>query len=160
MTPDVWTSVGVVAGIVAVAVSGWDLLDPLIALAVAANVIVTGASLVRRSTGGLMDRALESDELARVEDVLGRFEAAGPVRFHPLRSRRAGRRAFVSVHIPVPRQWTVQRGHDLVERIERELLDALGPAMVFTHLEPIEDPASCADTELDRGASRASIPGR
>ena len=107
-----------------------------------------------------MDRALESDELARVEDVLGRFAAAGPVRFHALRSRRAGRRAFVSVHILVPGHWTVQRGHDRVERIEREPLDVLGHATAFTHLGPIKDPASFADTELVRGASGASIPGR
>jgi divalent metal cation (Fe/Co/Zn/Cd) transporter len=82
------------------------------------------------------------------------------VRFQPPRSRRAGRRAFVSVHVVVPGQWTVQRGHDLVERIEREPVEALGHATVFTHLEPIEDLASSADTELDRGASRTSIAGR
>jgi divalent metal cation (Fe/Co/Zn/Cd) transporter len=87
---------------------------------VATNIIVTGVSLVRRSTGGLMDRALPADELARVHDILERFTAAGPVRFHALRTRRAGRRAFVSVHILVPGHWTVKRGHDLVERIERE----------------------------------------
>jgi cation diffusion facilitator family transporter len=152
---DVWTSVGVVAGVVAVAVSGWELLDPLIALAVAANIIVTGVSLVRRSTGGLMDRALAADEMARVQDVLGRFSAGGPVRFHALRCRRAGRRAFVSVHILVPGHWGVRRGHDLVERVERDLREALGRATVFTHLEPLEDPASFADTGLDRSVEPA-----
>lgn len=153
---DVWTSVAVVAGVVAVAVSGWDVLDPLIALVVAVNIIVTGVSLVRRSTGGLMDRALTADELASVHEVLARFTGEGPVRFHALRSRRAGRRAFVSVHILVPGHWTVQQGHDLVERIERDLLDALGHATVFTHLEPLEDPASFADTGLDRAAQPRS----
>ena len=118
----------------------------------AANIVVTGVSLVHRSTGGLMDRALESHELARVQAVLERYAAGGPVHFHALRSRRAGRRAFVSVHILVPGQWTVQQGHDLVERIERDLREALGHATVFTHLEPIEDPASFDDTELDRTA--------
>jgi cation diffusion facilitator family transporter len=153
---DVWTSVGVVAGVAAVAITGWDVLDPLIALAVAANIIVTGVSLVRRSTGGLMDRALAGDELARVDEVLERYSATGPVRFHALRSRRAGRRAFVSVHILVPGRWSVQQGHDLVERIERDLRQALGHATVFTHLEPIEDPASFADTGLDRTAQPAA----
>jgi cation diffusion facilitator family transporter len=152
---DVWTSVGVVGGVGAVAVSGWDVLDPLIAIAVAANIVVTGVALVRRSTGGLMDRALAGGELTRVQEVLERYTVAGPVRFHALRSRRAGRRAFVSVHILVPGQWTVKRGHDLVERIERDLLAVLGHATVFTHLEPLEDPASFADTELDRTAQTA-----
>jgi cation diffusion facilitator family transporter len=152
---DVWTSVGVVAGVVAVAVSGWDILDPLIALAVAANILLTGVSLVRRSTGGMMDRALTADELARVDAVLKRYSTAGPVQFHALRSRRAGRRAFLSVHILVPGDWTVKRGHDLVEQIERDLLEALGHATVFTHLEPLEDPASFADTGLDRSAQPA-----
>jgi cation diffusion facilitator family transporter len=152
---DVWTSVGVVAGVVAVAVSGWDILDPLIALAVAANILLTGVSLVRRSTGGMMDRALTADELARVDAVLKRYSTAGPVQFHALRSRRAGRRAFLSVHILVPGDWTVKRGHDLVEQIERDLLEALGHATVFTHLEPLEDPASFADTGLDRSAEPA-----
>jgi cation diffusion facilitator family transporter len=152
---DVWTSVGVVAGVVAVAVSGWDILDPLIALAVAANILLTGLSLVRRSTGGMMDRALTADELARVDAVLMRYSTAGPVQFHALRSRRAGRRAFLSVHILVPGDWTVKRGHDLVEQIERDLLEALGHATVFTHLEPLEDPASFADTGLDRSAQPA-----
>ena len=152
---DVWTSVGVVAGVVGVAVSGWDILDPLIALAVAANILLTGVSLVRRSTGGMMDRALTADELARVHAVLKRYSTAGPVQFHALRSRRAGRRAFLSVHILVPGDWTVKRGHDLVEQIERDLLEALGHATVFTHLEPLEDPASFADTGLDRSAQPA-----
>ena len=152
---DVWTSVGVVAGVVAVAVSGWDILDPLIALAVAANILLTGLSLVRRSTGGMMDRALTADELARVHAVLKRYSTTGPVQFHALRSRRAGRRAFLSVHILVPGDWTVKRGHDLVEQIERDLLEALGHATVFTHLEPLEDPASFADTGLDRSAQPA-----
>jgi cation diffusion facilitator family transporter len=146
---DVWTSVGVVIGVVAVAITGWDVLDPLIALVVAANIVHTGVKLVRRSTDGLMDRALGDGERARVEAVLSRF--AGPeVQFHALRTRRAGSRAFVSTHLLVPGDWSVQQGHDLAEEVELALLEALGHATVFTHLEPIEDPASFADTELDR----------
>jgi divalent metal cation (Fe/Co/Zn/Cd) transporter len=96
-----------------------------------------------------MDRALESDELARVEAVLARH-AGSDVQFHALRTRRAGPRAFVSVHLLVPGQWSVREGHDLAERVEADLRDALGHATVFTHLEPREDPASFADTRLDR----------
>lgn len=146
---DVWTSVGVVLGVAAVVLTGWDRLDPIIALLVAANIIRVGVSLVRDATGGLMDRALETHELTSIQRVLDGF-AGETVKFHALRTRRAGRRAFVSVHVLVPGTWTVQRGHDLVERVEFELLAALEPASVFTHLEPIEDPASFEDVALDR----------
>lgn len=146
---DVWTSAGVVAGVAAVALTGWDRLDPLIALAVAVNIVVTGTRLVRGSADGLMDRALTDAERATIEEVLTRFRSP-EVQFHALRSRRAGSRAFVSTHVLVPGDWTVQRGHDLAERVEEALRDALGHATVFTHLEPLEDPASFADTGLDR----------
>lgn len=147
---DVWTSVGVVAGVTAVALTGWERLDPLIGLAVALNIVVTGSSLIRNSAGGLMDRALTTDERAAIDEVLARFAGEGDVRFHALRTRRAGRRAFVSMHVLVPGEWSVQRGHDLVERIEADLRERLAPATVFTHLEPLEDPASFEDTRLDR----------
>lgn len=146
---DVWTSTGVVIAVIAVAVTGWDPLDPLIALAVAGNILVTGVRLVRGSTDGLLDRALGDDELAVVEGVLATF-ASDEVQFHALLTRRAGSRAFVSVHLLVPGDWTVQRGHDLAEQVEQDLRDALGHATIFTHLEPLEDPASFADTGLDR----------
>jgi cation diffusion facilitator family transporter len=146
---DVWTSVGVVVGVGAAAISGIERLDPIIALAVAANIVVTGVSLVRRFVGGLMDRALSEDERALVDGVLQEFTTE-EVRFHALRTRRAGRRAFVSFHILVPGEWSVQRGHDLAERVEARLGAELQHATVFTHLEPAEDPKSFADTELDR----------
>jgi cation diffusion facilitator family transporter len=146
---DVWTSIGVVVGVAAVALTGFDRLDPIIALLVAANILRVGWSLVRSAFGGLMDRALEPDELAGINRVLDGF-AGDDVHFHALRTRRAGRRAFVSLHVLVPGSWSVQAGHDLVERVEAELRDGLGPATVFTHLEPIEDPASFEDTALDR----------
>jgi cation diffusion facilitator family transporter len=151
---DVWTSVGVVAGVASVSLTGWDPLDPLIALAVAVNIVVTGSALVRESAGGLMDHALPADELARVHAVLERFQGS-EVRFHALRSRRSGRRRFVSVHVLVPGTWSVQRGHDLAEQVEAALREQLSHATVFTHLEPLEDPASFADTALDREDAQA-----
>lgn len=147
---DVWTSVGVIAGVGLVAVTGVEVLDPIVALAVAVNIVIAGVALMRRSTGGLMDRALRPDEIATVNEVLDRF-ACEEVQFHALRTRRAGPRAFVSVHVLVPGAWTVQRGHDLVERVEEDLRDAFVQATVFTHLEPLEDPLSFEDTQLDRG---------
>jgi cation diffusion facilitator family transporter len=146
---DVWTSAGVVAAVIAVWATGWEALDPLIALAVAANIVVTGVRLVRRSTDGLLDRALTDAELEKIRAVLGTF-ACDEVQFHALRTRRAGSRAFVSTHVLVPGEWSVQRGHDLAEQVDAALREALGHSTVFTHLEPLEDPASYADAELDR----------
>lgn len=146
---DVWTSAGVVVAVAAVGLTGVEQLDPLIALTVAANIVVTGVRLVHSSTDGLLDRALSEEELAIVDRVLATF-ASRDVQFHALRTRRAGSRAFVSTHVLVPGDWSVQRGHDLAERVEQALRDALGHATVFTHLEPLEDPASFADTGLDR----------
>jgi cation diffusion facilitator family transporter len=146
---DVWTSAGVLTAVGAVAITGWETLDPLIALAVAANIVVTGIKLVRRSTDGLLDRALEPGELATIDSVLAGF-TDDDVQFHALRTRRAGSRAFISTHVLVPGHWTVKRGHDLVEQVDQALRDELGNATIFTHLEPLEDPVSFADTGLDR----------
>jgi cation diffusion facilitator family transporter len=146
---DVWTSVGVVVGVALVALTGWERLDAIVALVVAANIVASGVVIVRRSTDGLMDRALERDELDRVEAVLARYRGGG-IDFHALRTRRAGPRAFVSMHVTVPGEWSVQRGHDLVERLEGELREELTPVTGTTHLEPLEDPASYADATLDR----------
>lgn len=146
---DVWTSIGVVVAVGAVALTNWQRLDPIIALAVAANIVFTGASLVRSSTGGLMDRALSAAEIERIDTVLDAHRGEY-IQFHALRTRRAGSRAFVSVHVLVPGAWSVQKGHDLIERIDEELRAALKLVTVFTHLEPIEDPASFRDTDLDR----------
>jgi divalent metal cation (Fe/Co/Zn/Cd) transporter len=96
-----------------------------------------------------MDRALEEPDLAEIQEVLAEFERDG-VRFHALRTRQAGARRFVSLHVLVPGAWTVQQGHDLVERVEAQLCERLPGASVFTHLEPAEDPRSFADTTLDR----------
>ena len=138
-----------IIGVAGVAITGWERLDPIVALAVAANILVAGGGLLRRSAGGLMDRALEEPDLEAIRDVLAEFERDG-VRFHALRTRQAGSRRFISVHVLVPGAWTVQRGHDLVEHVEGSLCSRLPGASVFTHLEPAEDPRSFADTTLDR----------
>jgi cation diffusion facilitator family transporter len=154
---DVWTSAGVIAGVAAVSITGWEPLDAIVALAVAANIVMAGGRLVRRSVGGLMDRALGEPEQRQIETVLERFERDG-AQFHALRTRQAGSRAFVSVHVLVPGAWTVQRGHDLVEQVEAALREQLPYATVFTHLEPAEDPRSFDDTALDR--ARMATPAR
>jgi cation diffusion facilitator family transporter len=146
---DVWTSVGVVVAVGAVAVTQWNWLDPVIALAVAANIVLTGFSLVRRSAVGLLDPSLPAGERTAIEVVLQRFRAED-IEFHALRTRVAAGRSFVSMHVLVPGAWTVQRAHDIAEAIEREVALAIPGASVFTHIEPREDPASYEDIELDR----------
>lgn len=151
---DVWTSVGVVLGIVLVGLTGWLVLDPLIALAVAANIVWTGVRLLRVTGQGLLDRALPAGELARIQSVLSRYEERD-IRFHALRTRAAGQRRFISMHVLVPGGWTVKRGHDLAEEIENDIARELPQSTFFVHVEPAEDPASFADQALDRKRSEA-----
>jgi len=146
---DVWTTIGVVLGVALVWLTGFERLDPIIALVVAANIVRTGSSLVRDSMSGLMDKALPEDDLTSVQAVLDRYSDE-TVEFHALRTRKSGRRSFISVHVLVPGEWTVQAGHDFAEKVEEDLRKAVGQATIFTHLEPVEDPLSFADTELDR----------
>jgi cation diffusion facilitator family transporter len=146
---DVWTSAGVLVGVGAVTLTGWLVLDPLIALAVAVNIVVTGARILRDSVAGLMDAALPASELSLLRELLDRYAAEG-IEYHALRTRQSGARRFVSVHVLVPPEWTVQQGHDLLERIEADIRRALPPVTVDTHLEPLGDPAALADQELQR----------
>lgn len=146
---DVWTSVGVILAVVLVAFTGWYQFDPIIALIVAANIIWTGVRLMRRSAAGLMDATLDADELRQIERVLDHYRAQG-IEFHALRTRKAGTRGFVTMHVLAPGGWTIKRGHDLVEGIEARLRHAVPGANIMTHLEPLNDPAAMADVELDR----------
>jgi cation diffusion facilitator family transporter len=148
---DVWTSVGVVVGVALVAITGWERLDPVIALAVAVNIVWTGVRILQRSALGLLDTALPTEERREVLAVLARYVAAEGVEYHALRTRQAAARRFVSVHILVPGSWTVQRGHRLLDQIEDDVRKALPNTTVFTHLEPLEDPSSFEDQTLDRG---------
>lgn len=146
---DVWTSVGVIVGVGAVALSGLRVLDPLLALAVAANILWTGYKLLHTAALGLMDTVIPPEERQRVLEVLARHEERG-IQFHALLTRQAAGRRFISVHVLVPGEWSVARGHELVEEIEAEIRHVLTGSTVFTHLEPLEDPVSFADQRLDR----------
>lgn len=149
---DVWTSAGVLAGVSLVWVTGWQILDPIVALLVGALLGRTGFLLLRRSAYGLIDTALPEEELQTIQSILNRYEAMG-VHHHALRTRQAGSRSFISFHIQVPGRWSVQKGHDLLEGIEADLRRALPSATIFTHIEPIEDPRSFRDEQLDRDYS-------
>ena len=146
---DVWTSAGVIGGVGLVWLSGWLWLDPVIALVVALNIVWTGWHLMQRSAAGLMDVSLPTEDMEKIEALLAGYREQG-LDFHALRSRQAGSRAFVTLHVLVPGLWTVQQGHVWAERIEADIRQALPHTHVTTHLEPIEDPVSMIDQELDR----------
>jgi len=146
---DVWTSAGVIGGIIAVTLTGWQILDPLIALGVAVNIVWSGFLLIKRSTSGLMDSALPPEELAEVARILEKYAQQG-LQYHALRTRQAASRRFVSVHVLVPGSWTVDAGHDLLELLEADIRAVLPEVTITTHLEPLEDPTSHQDKELDR----------
>jgi cation diffusion facilitator family transporter len=148
---DVWTSLGVIAGVTAAVATGWHRLDPIVAIAVALNVLRSGSRLLRRSVYGLLDTSLPEETLGEIKVILDAHSGAG-VRYHALRTRQAGARRFISFHILVPGNWTVQRGHDLLERIEERIREVVPNSVVDTHLEPIEDPVSWEDTRLERPA--------
>jgi len=147
---DVWTSAGVIVGVALVFVTGWLRLDPLVAIAVALYILWTGFGLVRRSVRGLLDPAISSEDQKEVAKLIAEYSRRHGVSFHALRTRQAGARCFVSFHLLVPDEWTVARAHQLSEEIEARMRSMVPNAAIFTHIEPISDPASYDDQELDR----------
>ncbi|MBD2435364.1 cation diffusion facilitator family transporter [Nostoc sp. FACHB-110] len=146
---DVWTSGGVILGIILVKLSSWLVLDPIIALLVAINIVWAGFRLLRETFSGLLDATLPKEELEIIHQILNQYEQQG-IQFHAMRSRLAGTRRFISFHVLVPGFWTVQQGHNLCEEIELKMIQALPGSSLITHLEPVEDPASWNDMELER----------
>jgi cation diffusion facilitator family transporter len=143
---DVWTTAGVFVGVVLVQTTGWLRLDPLIALVVAVQIVRTGWQLMARSFDGLMDRAVPDEDRAAIVSVLEVLRREGGD-YHALRTRVAGAKSFVDVHVLLPGGTSVQAGHDLCERIENEIQAKLPHVEVLTHLEPLEDPRSWDDPD-------------
>jgi cation diffusion facilitator family transporter len=146
---DVWTSGGVLIGVGAVALSGWQWLDPTVALIVACNIVWSGVRIMRKSVKGLMDIALPVDTLNSIQKVLDSYKGMG-IQYHALLTRQSGSRQFVSFHVLVPGSWTVHESHQLLEKIEADIRDILPKVILFTHLESLDDPASWDDIMLDR----------
>lgn len=147
---DVWTSVGVIGGVAVAGFTGLHILDPIVAILVALNIIWTGFQLIRRSVMGLMDVALPENEQSLIREVMAKYQKRG-INFHALRTRQAAARRFMSVHVLVPGDTTVHDAHHIVEDFENDIRSALGGAVtVFTHLEPAEDELSMDDMYLDR----------
>ncbi|MFH1218009.1 MAG: cation diffusion facilitator family transporter [Pseudomonadota bacterium] len=145
---DVWTSAGVLVGVGAVSVTGWNRLDPLVALFVAANIVWTGFKIIKNSVLGLMDTALPPEDRETIRNIMEDYRKSG-IEYHALRTRQSGSRKFVSFHVLTPAEWTVLQGHQLLEEIEDRIRQALPNVSVFTHLEPLTDPAAWDDIHSD-----------
>jgi cation diffusion facilitator family transporter len=153
---DVWTSAGVLAAIGLVALTDWEILDPIIALVVAANIIWSGFGLMRRSALGLMDTALPHEQQVAVQAIQQRYMQGG-LTFHALRSRQSGSRNFVWMHVMFPGTCTVQHCNEVLEQIEADIRQSIPHVTVFTHMEPLDDPVSWQDAQLDRLAAQPPV---
>lgn len=146
---DVWTSAGVIVGVILVGLTGWLRLDAFVALLVAGNILFTGYHLLKAAVSGLMDSALPDEEQEQIKTILERYHDQG-VAYHAVRTRQSGAQRFLSFHMQMPGAWSVQQGHTLAEEIEADIIRELAPISVFIHLEPLEDPASWQDIPLNR----------
>ncbi|MBX3288216.1 MAG: cation transporter [Acidobacteria bacterium] len=146
---DVWTSASVIIALIVVNITGWYVLDPIIALFVAVNILRTGYNVVKRSTLGLMDTVISDEDMKAVVNVLDSYVEKEKIDYHALRTRESGSRVFISVHILMPDEWSIREGHKLIDKIEDDIRTAVAGAIVFTHMEPISDPASMADIDLE-----------
>ena len=147
---DVYTTVGVIAGIIMVMVTGWLIIDPIIAILVALNIIYTGYKLISRSASGLMDATIPEEDLLKITTYLDSLKVQ-QIEYHSLLTRVAGQRKFISLHLLIPGVWTVKKGHDCADNIEESIIKLFDePVTVSTHIEPVEDPASMRDIGIDR----------
>ena len=145
---DVYTSIGVVVGVGLVWATGWNWLDPVVAIAVGINILVTGYLLIAESTAGLMDVAMSKEDNARIREILDQHAEHGRIEFHAVRTRESGQRQFMEMHMLVPGMWTVRQGHDVMEDLVDHLVAEFPDLKVTGHLEPIEDPRSYEDMDL------------
>ena len=149
---DVWSSGAVLVGLLLMRLTGQAILDPILALLVAGYIAFVAVGLLNKASQGLSDTSMESTHVTLIEKILEPYSQQG-VTYHALRTRRAGRSNFAQMHVLVPGDWTVRQGHELLEEIEKAISAAIPGTRVVTHLEPVEEPASFDDIDLDRGAT-------
>jgi cation diffusion facilitator family transporter len=154
---DVWTSGGVLIGVGAVAATGWQVLDPIIAILVAINIVWTGVHIIRNSVSGLMDSSISKEDLKTLQMILDNQKET-EMKFHAIRTRQAGSVKVISMHVLVPGNWTVKRGHKLVTQIEKEIFAALEDSQVFTHLESLTDPNAMDDIPFGNMPDTSKTP--
>lgn len=153
---DVWTTVAILLGLGGYLLTGWLELDPIIAILAALQICWTGLSLMGRSISGLLDRGLPEEELAQIEAVFQHYRAQG-MDFHDLRTRQAGSHRLITVHVLVPGDYTVKQGHDVVEHVEADIKALFHSAIIVTHMEPREDPASFEHDYVDQPPSHQEV---
>ena len=141
---DVWTTVGIITGIALVNFTGWQLLDPLMAIAVAISIFYTGTKLVIRSTDGLMDTKLSEKELIAVKEILNRYKDQG-IDYHALYTRQASSKRFITFHLLFPGEFSIHRAHEITKNIENEINAKFPYSSVFIHIEPLGDPDAYDD---------------
>ena len=156
---DVWTSAGVVVGVLLVGLTGWERLDPVVAVLVGLNIVLTGYRLLQTSTGGLMDTAWSEGDNAAYAQMLATF-ATEDVQFHALRTREAGHQKFAEVHALVPGELSVRQAHDIVEDIEEESRRRFAETQLLVHLEPREDPRAYDDFPTEVRIDQPAPPTR
>lgn len=139
---DVWTSVGVLIGIGLVLLTGWTVLDPIVAIAVGINILVTGYGLVRRSVVGLLDGSLPPEEVEIVTEAARTACSSCEMKVAQIRTRESGRQRFVYVTLEVPGDWTVRRSHDVADLVEESVDAALPGTVTFVHIEPAAEVAA------------------
>lgn len=139
---DLYTSVGVVVGLALVWLTGWNWMDPVLALLVGVNILITGYRLISESTAGLMDGSLPPADNARIQAILDAHTENGRVEFHAVRTRVSGARQFMEMHMLVPGDWSVQHGHDALEELVDRIVGEYPAMHVTGRLEPISDPSS------------------
>ncbi|MFD5869028.1 cation diffusion facilitator family transporter [Corynebacterium sp. NPDC060344] len=146
---DVWTSGGVVLGVLLVWLTQWWWLDPVIALLVALNILFTGYKLLMEAGGGLMDKAMDAPDRADVDRILeSHRDPARNIDVHEVRTRVSGRQEFIEFHLLVPGKWSVEHGHDILHAMEDDLRDRFPGVHIASHLEPIEDERAYDDVDL------------
>lgn len=142
---DIITSVGVIIGVVLVMLTEWHMLDPIVAILVALNIIWVGYGLTKDAIAGLMDVTLPDEENQAIIDILHSHTVPGQQSFHGLQTRGAGRNRHIRFDAQVPGTWTVKEGHDYAEMLEFEISNVLNGSHIYVHIEPIEDPKSYDD---------------
>jgi cation diffusion facilitator family transporter len=133
---DAYTSLGVLVGLALVHWTGWDWLDPAVALIIAAAIVVTGLRLVARSWRVLVDEALPAEELTAIRDTIADFGRGEVVGYHQLRTRRAGARRYVDLHMQFRAGTTLEQAHSIAHQLQDRIGACLHDADVLIHLEP------------------------
>jgi cation diffusion facilitator family transporter len=135
LSTDVISSLGVLGGVAIAALSGWSVLDPTLAAAVALNILWSGWGLMRESVSGLMDEAIAPEILERISEIIS-TEAKGALEAHDLRTRHAGRMTFIDFHLVIGGNTTVSTAHEICDRLEKAIKEEIGKALITIHVEP------------------------